>query len=123
MEKKHLLALTGLLQIASVILGFFALAIVMKMNGYPLEWPEIGIRWRPLARTLRESALLLMIFPALWLGYCLFAVQKERGVFTTDLAIFLGILFAVLVLLVFLYAAQDSFKRPLLMYFGPPKTP
>ena len=48
------ITILGLIQMLLVILGFFGLGIVMKMNGYPSE--DFGIRWNPLALLLRRQA-------------------------------------------------------------------
>jgi hypothetical protein len=43
----------ALLQVSVIVLGFFALATVLKVNGYPNIF-ESTIRWNPTAVFLRE---------------------------------------------------------------------
>ena len=61
-DSRFQIAVVGLLQVLAVVVGFFALGILMKMNGYP---DEVSIRWRPLARGLREYGAYLLLVPLL----------------------------------------------------------
>ncbi|HCS53451.1 hypothetical protein [Rubinisphaera sp.] len=113
MECNRLLfAISGLLQVLAVVLGFVALGIVMKMNGYP---DESLIRWNPAARTLREHGVWLLAVPVAWV--CLSIVMSYRDDRTdpSTFIIFVGFLLSAILLLLFIYAAMNSYSRPLLL--------
>jgi hypothetical protein len=104
------------LQLLFIVLGFLALAIVLKFNGYP---NETFIRWTPLARGLREHGLWLLIVPVVWAVFTVVAVQIERGVFSSGVAGPLGVILAFAILILFLYATFNSYTRPLLFHRPP----
>lgn len=113
---RTLIAVSGLLQILFMVIGFCALGIVMKMNGYP---DEFMIRWTPLARGLREYGVYVLVIPVTWIVYTIVAAQIERGLFSLDVAVAVGFLLAFLILFVFLYATFNSYTRPLLIHVAP----
>jgi hypothetical protein len=101
----------GLVQMLLVILGFFGLGIVMKMNGYPHE--EMGIRWNSLALWLRQHGLILLLVPVIWAAVTAVAQHRQRFLFPYGVWAALGIVFALATICVFLSACVDPFHRPL----------
>jgi len=105
------ITILGLIQMLLVILGFFGLGIVMKMNGYPNE--DFGIRWNSLALFLRRHGLILLLVPVIWTIFAALS-QSRRFIFTLAAWSVLGIVFAVAIISLFLYACVDPFYRPII---------
>lgn len=109
-EKRHL-AIAGLLQVFAIVAGFLALGIVMRINGWP---DETLIRWNPLARGLRRHGVWLLIVPVIWMVITVLIWSIEKGELVFGFAIGFGYLFAIVILILFLWAAMNSYRRPLL---------
>jgi hypothetical protein len=110
---RSFLALAGLIQIVAIVLGFAALGIVMKFNGYP---QEDFFRWTPLARGLRENGLYLFLVPVLWSVAVVIAAQIDRRWFPVDLVVCTGFILAIGLLALFLCAAFSPYTRPLVFH-------
>jgi hypothetical protein len=106
------IAILGLVQILLVVLGFFGLVIVMKLNGYPDE--VVGIRWNSLALSLRRHGMFLLLLPAIW-TICTALSQNRRFLDTSDVWLVLGILFAMIIISLFFYACVNPYQRLFLM--------
>jgi hypothetical protein len=104
------------LQLILTVFGLIALGIVLKMCGYPYD-PTV--RWNALAVFLHEHGLWLLLFPVCWGS---FAMAAERGANeqTHRITIAVGLIFACLPLLLFLYAAIFPYTRPIYIYIGKP---
>jgi len=76
------ITILGLVQVLLVILGFFGLGIVMKLNGYPRH--DYGIHWNPLALFLRRHGLILLLVPVLWTVFAALSQSRRCFVFTLD---------------------------------------
>lgn len=105
------ITILGLVQMLLVILGFFGLGIVMKMNGYPHE--DFGIRWNPLALSLRRHGLILLLVPVIWTVLTALAQNRRRFIFPFAIWAVLGIVFSITIISLFLYACVDPFYRPI----------
>ena len=105
------ITILGLVQLLVVILGFFGLGIVMKMNGYPNE--DFGIRWNPLALFLRRHGLILLFVPVLWTIFAALSQNQRRFIVSQDVWSVLGIVFAFVIVSLFIYACVDPFYRPI----------
>jgi hypothetical protein len=105
------ITILGLIQMLLVILGFFGLGIVMKMNGYPSE--DFGIRWNPLALLLRRHGLILLLVPVAWTIFAALSQSRRRFIFSLDVWAVLGIVFALAIISLFIYACVDPFYRPI----------
>lgn len=110
MEKDDKIAvvIAGLIQVFAIVVGFFALGVVMKFNGYP---EEIVVRWNPSARGLREYGVWLMLVPVMWVALAFVFRNNEMII---GLVVIFGYLIGFLLLLIFMYAAMNSYRRPLL---------
>lgn len=107
--------MVAIAQVMSVILGFFALGIVLKACGYP-ESPEGSlIRWSPLAVGLRSYGLLLLGVPIAWVGYAIAAARMEKGVFSTSLSMLSGFFVVGCIGFFFLWAMFFPFSRVVLI--------
>src|ERR1022692_2371287 len=104
------ITILGLVQMLVVVLGFFGLGIVMKMNGYPHE-EDYGIRWNPMALFLRRHGLMLLFVPVIWTICAALSQGRERFVYTLDVWAVLGIGFAAVIIGLFIYACVDPFYR------------
>jgi hypothetical protein len=109
-DEKPQVAIAGLLQVFAVVVGFFVLGVVMKFNGYP---NEAFIRWNPLARGLREYGVWLLLIPVVWMLITLAIWNYAKIESAFEFAIGFGYLTAIVILILFLWAAMDSYRRPL----------
>lgn len=95
------ISLNGFLQIVSVLLGFFALRLLVRPSVIDANpW----LRFNDFSVFLSRHGLLLLFFPLIWVLYAAAAMHRERGVFSSGLAHRIGITFSVAVVLSFLYA-------------------
>lgn len=68
----HPITRIALVQLLLAIVGFFTLAIMMKLKGYPnFSW----VHWRPEAIWLRHYGLLVLLVP---LGWSIASIACER---------------------------------------------
>jgi len=104
-------AILALVQVLLVVLGFFALGIVLKGCGYP---HTIEVRWNPLAVLLREHGIWLLFLPLVWVVFAISAQRIERNVFSPRVAFITGLSIASAITALFLYAAIFPYTRPLL---------
>ena len=93
------ITLIAIVQVLMVILGFATLGIVLKSRGYPDLDPLMV--WTPLAVFLRERGFALLIVPAIWT--LLFTVVQHQVVARRAM-IFFGVLLAIGLFSIFLYA-------------------
>jgi hypothetical protein len=107
------ITILGLVQMLLVILGFFGLGIVMKINGYPSE--DFGIRWNPLALLLRRHGLILLLMPVAWTICAALSQSRESFILSQDGWAALGIVLALIIVSLFIYACVTPFYRPLLI--------
>ncbi len=107
----------ALLQTLLIIIGFFALGAVLKLNGYP---DASIVRWNPLAVFLREHGIWLIFFPVLWVFYATVAQRRDRGFFVCRDAHIVGVCATFLIITLFLFATVDPYTRPLIIYRAKP---
>jgi hypothetical protein len=105
------ITILGLMQLLLVILGFFGLGIVMKINGYPSE--DFGVCWNPLALLLRRHGLMLLLVPLIWTTFAALSQNRRRFIFSLDVWAVLGMVFALAIISVFIYACVNPFYRPI----------
>jgi hypothetical protein len=115
-DKRHI-AVAGLLQVFAVVAGFLLLGAVMKFNGWP---EETVIRWRPLPRYLREYGVWTLLIPVVWVLVTIIIGSFGKSEQASAFAIAFGYLFALLILILFLWAAFNPYRRPL--FWSPPKS-
>jgi hypothetical protein len=109
----RLLTFLGLFQLACLLIGFFALGIILKVNGYPDE--SLMIRWSPFAIFLRSQGLWLLTAPALWVCYAVYSSHRDKGIFSERTSIAIGAAISGAIILSFLYAAIFPLSRVMLI--------
>jgi len=106
----------ALSQLGIIVLGYFALRFVMRINGYGMgpEWDYLN--WTTLALGLRKFGLFLLIVPGAWTigSVRAFRNPNARPSFTIWLVI--GTVLALVLVAAFLYATANSFTRPLFFW-------
>lgn len=103
----------GGMQIALVILGWCALGIVLKFNGYPDDNPSV--RWTPLAAGLREYGVWLLFVSPSWTGIAIVLHKMEDRVVLNGVVAATGPVLALGIFFLFLAAALEPYARPLLI--------
>jgi hypothetical protein len=101
--------LLALAQAATVICGFFGLAIVLRNHGYPHEPGYYisllqHIHWNPLSLFLRRFGMILLLVP---LGWAVFAVNAEsRAKFILPFSwwLIIGTIIPLALIMMFFYA-------------------
>jgi hypothetical protein len=112
--KPRSLTFLGIFQIACLLIGFFALGIVLKLCGYPEGLPMT--RWSPFAIFLRSHGLWLLVAPALWITYATYSSRVDQGIFSEKISILVGLVLSGAIILSFLYAAIFPFTRIMLVF-------
>ncbi|MEI6535766.1 MAG: hypothetical protein WCN98_10530 [Verrucomicrobiaceae bacterium] len=103
----------ALVQTLVVILGFVAVGVVLKASGYPDN--PMWVRWNPTAVFLRHYGGWLLFVPIIW-TYCAGAtLRDDHSRFSYSTMVALGIAFAVVTMIAFIYAAAFPFTQPLLI--------
>jgi hypothetical protein len=108
------LTFLAILQAFLVVVGFLALGIVLKLCGYP---DAFAMRWNPLAVFLREYGPWLLLLPVLWTLFATAAERKDRGILSVKVAHLIGMLFAVVIIALYLYACAFPYTRALLIHW------
>ena len=103
----------ALLQTLIVIVGFFALGVVLKMGSYP---DNPVVRWNPLAVFLREHGTWLLLLPILWVCFSAQAERVDRGILSSRISFIIGVCIAAVTIGAFLYAAVFPYTRPLFLH-------
>lgn len=106
------MTILAVMQVMLVIVGFFALGLVLKVSGYP-DLPEA--RWNPLAVFLREHGAWLLGLPVAWVLWANLAQRVDRGLLSQWLAYLIGVLLAGAIVGLFLMAMVRPFTLPLII--------
>lgn len=107
------LTFLGIFQLVCLLIGFLALGIVLKVSGYPDDLPMI--KWSPFATFLRAEGLWLLALPALWVIYAAYSSRRDKGVFSEQTSVLVGIILTGVIILSFLYAAIFPYSRVMLI--------
>jgi hypothetical protein len=102
----------ALAQTLLVVLGFFGLGIVLKVSGYP---DYIGVRWNPLAVSLRQHGMWLIFLPILWVILATRAERHDRGILSYRVVWLAGVCIAGSIIALFLYAAIFPYSFPIVI--------
>jgi hypothetical protein len=102
----------ALVQTLLVILGFFALGIVLKFLGYP-DYPIA--RWNHLAVFLRQHGMWFIFLPVLWVVLAARAERHDRGILSYRVVWVAGVCIAASIIGLFLYAAIFPYSLPLFL--------
>jgi hypothetical protein len=104
-EDRRKIVVVGLLMVLFTVLGYSALAIVMKINGYPNQNPFV--RFSPLALALRRNGTWSMVIPLLWAISTFISCYAKRGFLKVVFPVVLGLL-GLMIPALFFYAALSS---------------
>ena len=102
------ITILGLTQVVAVVLGFFALAIVLRRYGYPGEPAKVGsnfftYHWSTLTLFLRHYGFIFLLVPLAWTVLAANADYRSRNLGIYFWMI-LGALFPLMILAPFFYA-------------------
>jgi len=102
----------ALIQLLVVVLGFFALGIVLKAGGYPDDPPfpsGLGrVVWSPLALFLRQHGLALLVIPVVWAVITSLS-QNRRVIFSQNVWLIIGVIIAAAIIALFVYACARRY--------------
>jgi hypothetical protein len=110
----------AVVQFSLVVIFFTVLGIAMKIAGYP---HDPFVRWNPFSVFLRTYGMWMLLVPALWVAVCLFAERKWPDAWDDSDTLCYGIMTALLIIGVFVFAAVTSHTRPLIRVTGGPAGP
>jgi hypothetical protein len=111
-ETPRSIAIVGLIMLLLTVLGYVALGVVLKMNGYP---KDPTVRWTPIAVNLRQHGHWSLAVSLLWVICAIIADRVDRGIVGLHLASAVGAILMCIILFLFLYAIAVPFTRPLLI--------
>jgi hypothetical protein len=101
------ITILALIQLLVVILGFFALGIILKVGGYPQDpgFPASLSRvvWSPFAIFFRHYGLAFLFVPAVWTVVTSLS-QSRRIIFSFTVWSIIGIVLPVVIISLFIYA-------------------
>jgi hypothetical protein len=112
-ETPRSIAIVGLIMLLLVVLGYVALGVVMKLDGYPKE--EFGIKWTPLALNLRQHGHWFLALPLLWVICGVAAAHIDRGAAIAHIASAICGILLVVIFMLFLFAVGNPYTRPLMI--------
>jgi hypothetical protein len=101
--------LLGLAQAATVICGFFGLAIILRHNGYPGEPYQAGsnfviYHWSHLTLFLRRLGMILLVVPLAWTIFAVISERRARFLLPFGLWLIVGTIIPFVIVMTFLYA-------------------
>jgi hypothetical protein len=111
-ETPRSIAVIGIVMLMLTVLGYVALGVIMKMNGYPKS--EM-IRWTPLALNLRQQGHWLLVLPIAWIMSAVVIFRTDSGAISQLLAYVVGTALLGIVAILFLFAIANPYTRPLLI--------
>ena len=95
-----------------VTLGFFALGIVLKIAGYPMDPPFMAslgrVVWNPIALLLRNYGLVLLFVPAVWATAASLS-QSRPIVFSFSAWLIIGSALSIAIISHFIYACTHRY--------------
>ncbi len=107
----------ALLQVVAVFVGFFSVAIMLKMSGWP-DSVDPTMQWNPWAVLLRRYGCLLLGIPVGWTVYALAAKRFDDRWLDFRVALLLGGAVAIGLLLFFVLIGMHPYHRALLIHTG-----
>lgn len=96
----RLITVLGIIQVAVIIIAFFALGAVMKADGYPAS-----SRWDEFPIFLRQYGMFLLLLPVVWAAVCADTEHRHPERDFSVLILFSGLFIVVTILVVFYCAA------------------
>ena len=106
------ISIVALMQLMLVMLGYFALGIVLKAGGYPHD-PSFAaslsrVVWSPLALFLRNYGLALLFIPIVWTVFTSLS-RDRRVVFSRDVWLVIGMIISIGIIVLFIYACATRY--------------
>ena len=103
------ITLLGLAQAATVICGFFGLAIMLRRYGYPGEPYSAGssfgvLHWSLLTLFLRRLGFVLLIVPLVWTVCAAIAERRAGFILSYGLWLIVGTIIPFAIIMTFFYA-------------------
>ena len=94
---------------ATVVCGFFGLAIILKHHGYPGEPFRDGSglmidHWSRLTLFLRRRGLILLFVPLAWVVFAVMAERRASFILPLGLWLMVGTLIPFVIIMTFFYA-------------------
>jgi hypothetical protein len=106
------ITIVGLIQLTLVLLGFFALGIILRVEGYPHDPPFMAslgrVVWSPTALFLRNHGLLLLFVPAVWTTVASLS-QNRRVFFSLAVWLIIGVALSGAITTLFIYACTHRY--------------
>ena len=101
--------LLGLAQAATVICGFFGLAIMLRRYGYPGEPYQVGssfviYHWSHMTLFLRRLGMILLVVPLAWTVFTAIAERRAGFMLPFGLWLVIGTIIPFLIVMTFFYA-------------------
>jgi hypothetical protein len=103
----------ALLQFMLVLMGFLALDMVMKTEGYPDDPPFMAslgkVVWSPLALFLRHYGLVIFCVPVIWT--VLVSLSQNRPmIFSQEVWLIAGVIISVGIIVLFIYGCVHRYE-------------
>jgi hypothetical protein len=103
------ITLLALAQAATIICGFFGLAIMLRRYGYPGEPYQAGssfviYHWSHATLFLRRYGLCLLVAPLVWTVFTAIAENRENFIFPFNFWLVIGSLIPFLFVMTFFFA-------------------
>ena len=99
---------------AVVVLGFIAVGIMLKVNGYPHGELADFVRWNPLAVFLRKDGMYLLWVPVVWTFVAVVAQRRDRGRLYAG-TFWVGVALTVSMLAMFITAIAKPYTIPFMI--------
>jgi hypothetical protein len=105
----RIVALLALAQAATVICGFFGLAIVLRQHGYPGEPSQAGsnfviYHWNYMTLFLRHLGMILLVVPLAWTVFAVISERRATFVLPHGLWLVVGTIIPFTIIMTFFYA-------------------
>ena len=103
------IAMLALAQAATVICGFFGLAIILRHHGYPGEPIQAGsnfviYHWSLLSLFLRRLGMILLLVPVAWTVFAVRSEQRASFILSHGAWMVSGAIIPFVIIMTFFYA-------------------
>jgi len=111
------IAILGLVQAFLIVGGFFGLGIVLKVSGYPKDYPmdSFGFQWITMAMLLRRYGLLLLLVPVIWTVFAALSLNRPKFILTANGWAVTGVLFSAITAGLFIYACAEPYTPVMIL--------
>lgn len=101
----------GLFQVLTVVVGVLAVRLILKMSGYP---DDVTLVWNPASIFLRDTGIVLLLFPILWVPLAAFANHPPTRGWVATLLNITGLIILIGLVLFCCWGSAHSYTRPVL---------